>query len=162
MASGDTLAVFTPYQNEPPATLYALADLRNGHPILAFDDTTLWNAIFSSIMPRNYAGGGITVYVHWMAASAITGTIGFGVEIERMDDGTTDYDADSFATLQAITNTTVPGTTGIAAVTSVAITSGANMDSLAAGEMFRLRLSRTAADTSVGNAQVLAVEIKET
>lgn len=163
MASGDSLVIFHPFDNEPPSSNYAQADLRNAHPILAFDDTTAWAAIFTGLLPRNYAGGGITVYVHSMAASAITGTHGWTVEIERMDDGGTDFDSDSFASAQTITAATVPGTSGESMVQNVAISSGANMDSLAAGEMFRLRLKRDVAnDTAVGNAQVLGVEIKET
>jgi hypothetical protein len=163
MASGDTLAVFHPYDNEPPSSNYATFNVRNSHPILEFDDTTSWAAIFTGLLPRNYAGGGITVYVHSMAASAVTGTHGWTVEIERMDDGSTDFDSDSFASAQTISTATVPGTSGVAMVQNVAIASGANMDSLAAGEMFRLRLKRdVSSDNAVGNAQVLAVEIKET
>ena len=37
MASGDTLNVFTPLQNEPPASIYATLDVRNLHPVLDFD-----------------------------------------------------------------------------------------------------------------------------
>lgn len=163
MASGDTLCIFHPYQNEPPSSNYAIADIRNGHPVLAFDDTTSWAAVFTDILPRNYAGGGITVYVHSMAASAITGTHGWTVEIERIDAGSTDFDSDSFASAQTISTATVPGTTGQVMVQNVAISNGANMDSLAAGEPFRLRLKRDVAnDTAVGNAQLVAVEIKET
>lgn len=163
MASGDTLNIFHPYQNEPPASNYAIADLRNGHPCLAFDDTTSWAAIFSDILPRNYAGGGITVYVHASAASATTGTMGWTVEIERMDDSSLDIDADSFAGAQTITATTVPGTSGQTLVLNVAISSGANMDSLAAGEQFRIRIKRdTANDSAAGNTQITMVEIKET
>jgi hypothetical protein len=162
MASGDTLAVFTPYQNEPPASNYALADLRNGHPVLAFDDTTAWAAIFSGIMPRNYAGGGITVYTH-AAAVATSGTMGWTVEIERIDDSSLDIDADSFAGTQTITAATVPGTSGQTLVQNVAISSGANMDSLAAGEQFRLRLKRDVAnDSAAGNTQLVMIEVKET
>ena len=40
MASGDTLLVFTPLHNEPPASNFATLDLRNLHPVLDFDPTT--------------------------------------------------------------------------------------------------------------------------
>ena len=67
------------------------------------------------------------------------------------------------ASAQTITAATVPGTSGQVLVLSVAITSGANMDSLAAGEPFRLRLKRDVAnDNATGNTQVVMVEIKET
>ena len=162
MASGDTLATLHPFQNEPPSSNYAVSDIRNGHPILAFDDTTSWAAIFTGILPRNYAGGGITVYVH-ASAVATSGTMGWLVAIERIDDSSLDIDADSFAGNQTITAVTVPGTSGQTLVLNVAITSGANMDSLAAGEQFRLKVARDVAnDTAVGNVQLTMVEIVET
>lgn len=162
MASGDTLAIFHPYQNEPPSSNYAIADLRNGHPILAFDDTTSWAAIFTGILPRNYAGGGLTVYVH-ASAVATSGTMGWLVAIERMDDSSLDIDADSFASNQTVTASTVPGTSGQTLILNVAISSGANMDSLAAGEQFRLKVARDVAnDTAVGNVQITTIEVKET
>jgi len=161
MASGDTLAIFAPYDNEPPSSNYATLSFRNGHPILEFDDTTAESAVFTGILPRNYAGGGITVYIAAMAV-ATTNTMGWTVEIERMDSGT-DLDADSFASAQTVTAASVPGTSGQPLTLNVAITSGANMDSLAAGEPFRIRIKRDVAnDTAVGDVQLLAVEIKET
>ncbi len=86
LASGDTLVKFFPRDNEPPTTLYALLSTRNAHPILNFDTTTQWSAIFTDVLSRNYAGGGITVYVHWTAATATTGTVGWDVSFERIGD----------------------------------------------------------------------------
>ena len=164
MASGDTLCVFTPYMNEPPATNYATLDLRNGHPTLDFDTTTQETAIFTAVMPRSYAGTtGVTVYVHAMLSSATTGTVGWDISFERMSDATTDLDSDSFASAQTVTAATVPGTSGVVLVLNVAITNGANMDSVAVGESFRLRVRRDVAnDTAAGDAELIAVEIKET
>lgn len=162
MASGDTLAVFVPYQNEPPSSNYATAGLRNGHPTLQFDDTTSWAAIFTSVLPRNYSGGGLTVSVHY-SAIATSGTIAWTGEVERMDDNSLDIDADSFASAQSSSNKTVPGTSGQTDLNTIAHTSGANMDSLAAGEQFRYRLKRdVATDNAVGNAEITAIEVKET
>lgn len=162
MASGATLLTFHPRQNEFVGANCATPDTRNGHPVLDFDDTTAETAIFSDILPRNYAGGGITVYVTWAATSATSGTIGWTVEIERVGVAL-DIDADSFASAQTITAATTSGTSGIPTTTNVAITDGANMDSLAVGEKFRLRLKRDVSnDTAAGDAEVLGVEIKET
>ena len=163
MASGNTLFTFFPTDNEPPATNYATFDTRNGHPVLDFDTTTQETAIFTGVVPRNYAGGGITVYVHAMATSATTGTMGWDVSFERMSDASTDLDSDSFASAQTITATTVPGTSGVVLVLNVAVTNGANMDSIAAGEAFRLRLRRDVAnDTAAGDVEFVALEGKET
>lgn len=40
MASGDTLAVFTPLSVSFPASNFAAPDLRNNHPTLDFDGST--------------------------------------------------------------------------------------------------------------------------
>lgn len=163
MASGATLVTFHPFQNEPPSSNYAVAGVRNLHPYLAFDTTTGWSAVFTGVLPRSYAGGGLTVYLHTMMASAITGTVGYTVSIERMDDSSLDLDADSFASAQTVTAATVPGTSGQTLLQSVAFTSGAQMDSLAAGEQFRIKITRDVAnDTAAGDAQLVMVEIKET
>ena len=163
MASGDTLGVFTPLANQPPATNYATLGVRNGHIVLEFDTTTQEVAIFAGKMPRNYGGGNVTVYLAWMAATATTGTGGWDVTFERDADGGDDMDADSFATAQTVTAATVPGTSGVIKVTSVSITAGSTgTDSIAAGDDFRIRVRRDVAnDTATGDLQLLSVEIKE-
>lgn len=162
MASGNSLLLFFPQDNEPPASNPATFDTRQGHPVLNFDTTTAEGAVFTGVLPRHYAGGGITVYVHWCAATATTGTVGWTVEFERI--GTAqDLDSDSFASAQTITAATVSGTSGIVFITNVAVSDGANMDSVAVGEAFRLRLLRDVAnDTAVGDAQFVGMELKET
>jgi hypothetical protein len=162
-ASGDTLFIATPQANQPPSTNYATLNTRNGHLVLEFDTTTQETAIFSGKMPRNYAGGNLTVYVSWMAATATTGTGGWGVTFERDAAAGDDMDADSFATEQIVTAATVDGTSGKISVTNVVCTAGAaGTDSIAAGEDFRIRIRRdVATDTATGDLQLLSVEIKE-
>ena len=162
MASGNTLLTFDPRSASFPAANYATHDERNSHPVLDFDPTTQETAFFEGILPRHYAGGGITVYVHWAASTDITGTVGWDVAIERIG-SVQDLDVDSFATAQVVTAATVSGTAGIVTSTNVAITNGANMDSLAVGEKFRLQLRRdVATDTAAGDAELIGIEIKET
>lgn len=159
MASGDTLFVWAAGDAELPASNFATWDTRNNHLVLDFDQTTGETAYFTGVLPRNYAGGGITVYVHW-TADVTTNTVGWLIAIERMN---TDLDADSFAGDQTVTAATVNGTSGIITITNVAISNGANIDSLAAGEAFRLRITRDVAnDTGAGDANLVAIEIKET
>lgn len=163
MATGETLAIFTPQANQPPATNYATVGFRNGHWVLEFDTTTQEAAIFAGKMPRHYAGGNIVAYVSWMAAAATTGTGGWDVTLERDADAGDDMDADSFATAQTVTAATVPGTSGVIKVTSVTMTAGAaGTDSVAAGDDFRVRVRRDVAnDTAAGDLQLLSVELKE-
>lgn len=162
MASGDTLLTFLPLRNEPPASNYALLGLRNSIPVLKFDDTTSWAAVFTEVLPSNYSGGGLTVYIH-ATALATSGTMGWLVSFERMSDSSTDLDSDSFAGATTITAATVPGTSGIALVLNASITDGANIDGMVAGDGFRIKIARDVAnDTAVGNVELLAVEVRET
>lgn len=163
MASGNTLLIFTPLANEPPASNYATLDTRNQHPVLDFDGGTNESAVFTAIMPRHYAGGGVTVYIHYAMSTETSGDIDWDVAFERIGDGQQDVDSDGFASAQSVDNTTVPGTSGHVDIVSVAFTDGAQMDSVATGESFRLKVTRDAAsDTSTGDAELVAIEIKET
>lgn len=165
MASGDTLVVFTPLHNQPPASNYATLDLRNNHPVLDFDAATDEDAIFGSFLPRRYAGGGLTVLIVWSATTATTAEVIWNAAIERLEDEGTDTDADSFAAAQASAEVTAPATSGALQYTTIAFTAGAQMDSLAAGEAFRLKITRDAnavGDDMAGDAELHRVEIKET
>lgn len=164
MASNNTLITFHPQDNQPPAANYATLDTRNTtspHAVLDFDQTTQEIAIFTGVMPRHYAGGGITVYVHW-AADVVTNTVGWDVAFERIGDGSQDIDSDGFATAKTITAATVPATSGNVDITNVAFTNG-EIDGVLVGELFRLRIRRDVAnDNAAGDAQLVAVELKET
>lgn len=164
MASGDTLLIFTPAHNEPPSANYATLDTRNLHPVLDFDDTTNEYAIFTAIMPQHYAGTtGVTVYLHYAMTSATSGDVDWDVEFELIGDQDLDIDSDSFAAANSVDNTTVPATSGLVDVVSIAFTDGADMDSVTPGDLFRLRVSRDAAsDTASGDAELVGVEIRET
>jgi hypothetical protein len=151
-----------PLANEAPSSNFATLDTRNGHPVLDFDTTTQEAAIFTGVLPADYGGAGITVSVFCALTSAITGTVGWLASIERIDASSLDIDADSFASAQTITATTVPGTSGQILKLSVNISNGANMDSLAAGELFRLKIERDVTnDTAAGDAELLRVTMKE-
>ena len=163
MASGDTLIIFTPLHNEPVTANFATLHLRNVHPVLDFDASTNESAVFSRIMPRSYAGGGITVHLHYAMTSATSGDIDWDVAFERIGDQQLDIDADSFAAVNSVDNTTVPATSGNVDIVTVTFTDGADMDSVAVGEAFRLKVTRdAAADTATGDDELLASEIKET
>lgn len=165
MASGNILSVFTPGNNAPPASGYATPDTRNAIPVLDFDPTTDEAAVFAGVLPDNYAGGGLTVDIYWMATSATSGTCRWESAFER-EDLSTDHDSDSFASAQSA-GTTAAGTSGVAKKTSIAFTSGAQMDSLAAGEPYRLKVNRdangtTGTDDMTGDAELMYVVVRET
>jgi len=166
MASGDTLCKFFPNDNEPPSSAFATLDTRNVHPTLDFDGATDEEAVFSDVLPRNYAGGGLTVRTFWAFTSATSGSLRVQAAVERMDASSLDIDADSFASFQSAGGS-APGTSGQIISVDVAFTDGAQMDSVAAGEMFRLKIRRDADGTSgtddiTTDAELLGVEIRET
>lgn len=166
MASGDTLAYFSPHGNMPPSANYATLDTRNGYMVLDFDDTTDESAVFWGFMPRNYAGGGITVTVGWMATSATTGTISLDVSFMSITDDADDLDTKAFAAANNA-NPTTASATGEVDYATVTFTDGADMDSIAAGEVFLMKITRdangtTSTDNMTGDMELVFVEIKET
>lgn len=156
--------VFTPFGAEFPATNYPQLTLINRHPVLAFDAATDETAQWTGIAPQGLTGT-ITAVITYMMASATSGTVGFQVALEAVSDGdATDLDAgDSFDTVNNSASTTVPATAGYIDQISVTLT---NADSLAAGDLFRLRLNRDAdgsaiTDSATGDAYVLSVELRD-
>ncbi len=170
MASSDTLAVFTPLHNEPPAAAFATLGTITGatgaRPILQFDDTADETAIFSGVMPRNYGGGGVTLTLHYAMAGANTADdVIWDAAFERIADGDAMGAAGSdFAAVNSVTDTADNTADNIDPAT-ITFTNGADMDSVVAGDPFRLKITRDAdngSDTAVSDAQLLYVEIKET
>lgn len=164
MASGDTLLIFTPLMNEAPATAFATFDTRNAHPVLDFDGATDEEAVFTGIMPAHYAGGGLTVKVHVAFTSATSGTA--NIECHLESDAAQDIDSDGFATFQDA-SAAANGTSGVETIASITFTSGAAMDSIAAGDLFRLKIRRDADGTNgtddiTTDMELLAIEVKET
>lgn len=166
MASGNSLAIFGPLSNEPPATAYATLDTRNSHPCLDFDDAAATeSAVFSAILPSNYAGGGITVYLHWAATTAIALNVIWQTSFERIGNALQDIDADGFATAVTWAAQACDVTSGNVVIDSQVHTNGAQIDSIAIGELFRIKVERlgsNVSDTMVGDAELLAVELRET
>ena len=165
MASGDTLVVFGPYDNVPPATNFATLDVlaTTLHPVLDFDGTaaTGEQAVFHGVMPQNYAAGNITVIVFY-TSKGTTNAVEWEVAFERHQANTTDLDVDNFATAQAFTADTVPGTLGVLTTHSLTVTAGANTDNVAAGDSFRLKIQRDSTnDTNNDDAELHRVELQE-
>lgn len=171
MASGNSLLVFTARDGVPSATagathgiLAGAATPAEGVPTLAFDSATDEFADFIGVLPRHYAGGGLTLTLHW-ASGVTSGAVVWGAAFRRIADDAEDIntDAHSYA-FNAVTATTASaaGEVDYAAIT---FTGGADMDSLAVGELFNLRIARDAdnvSDDMAGDALLIAIEIRET
>jgi hypothetical protein len=172
MASGDTLFVLTAADfNEPPSSNFAQADTRNGRNCYDFDADTDEEIVRTLIMPQNYANTtGITVTL-WTGSSTdqTSGVVAWEILLERVIPDSSDLDADSFAASAAgnrFTQTAPAGASQIAK-DSKTIAKGTVMDSVVAGDMFRLKIRRDADGTSqtdsmTGDAELYGVEIRET
>lgn len=172
MASGETLLILTPLNNTPPATLFATLDTMTGTstpveavPVLDFDDTTVEYADFYCQMPRNYGGGGVTLQFAWSGA-ANTNEVIWSAAFRRVADDAEDLD--TTAHTYDYNNTgalTAPSAVGEVVYDTLTFTDGADMDSVAAGEYFILRVRRFASDAGddmAGDASLHAIEVKET
>lgn len=159
MASGDMLVAFPPQSHQPPAGGGARFGVRNGHSFLGFVAGGSEAAYFTAKMSPAYAGGNIVAEITWFAVD-VTGTGGWTVELERLASGGQDIDSDGFASAQTITSTTVPGTSGVIAVTSVTITAGSATDSIAQSDLFRVRVKR-GTDTATSDINLLLLTLSE-
>jgi hypothetical protein len=152
-----TYSVFTARDNQPPGTAFATLDTRNSISVLDFDDASTESAVFVGVIPEAAVlTSGIIVSLRWMATTAISGDVRWSVAWEKSN---TDLDSDSFDTATAAT-ATANGTSGIVTVTNITCT---NIDSLAAGDLFRLLVQRVGgdgADTMTGDAELIAVEVR--
>ncbi len=162
MASGDTLITITPLSNEPPSSNYATLDTRNQHPCLDFALNEI--GVVSGIMPRHYGGNGITIYLHFAMSSAEINDIKLETYLERIGDQQLDIDTDSFAAAQNTGDITVPGTSGLVDIIVTTHANGAEMDSIAVGEGFRLKTKRivVVGTDATGDLELFFIEVKET
>lgn len=163
MAAGDLLVDLSPQCSEPPPSGAATPDVRNGHPVLDFDDSTDEAAVFTAVVPWHYAGGGITVYAVVSFTSDVDPAHAGQLEVsfERIGDAQQDLDADGFAAAKDLA-LTVPATCGLTEVGNVAF-AGAEIDNIAAGELFRLKLNCDTSDSTFsGDLELLRVVLRET
>ena len=165
MASGDTLAVFTALSASFPASNFATPDLRNNHPVLDFDGSTDEEVYFEGVMPAHYGGGSIVIDLYVALSSATSGTSRWQTDFERINSAGPDLDSDSFSGSFQSAGGSASGTSGIPTAISITHTS-AQIDSLAAGEPFRLKVRRDADGTSgtddiTTDAELVRVVLRE-
>lgn len=171
MASGDIVGIIGDIV--PPTTLGASFDARvdasspvAALPVYDFDDTDAEYLDFYCRL-EGYASGGLTITVDWSATTATTGDVLWGAAIRRIADDAEDMDAAHTFDYNNATADTAASASGERSRVTVTFTDGADMDSLATGEPFVLRLRRLptdAADTMAGDAELWAwtLVIKET
>lgn len=168
MASGDPVGLIG-WIGQPAAN-YATMDGRAGgstpaeaQTVYDFDDTTTEYLDFYGRLV-GYDGGGLTLSFHVQTTSAVTGDAQFGAAFRRRDSAD-DIDASHTYDYNDCTATTVPGTCGYPLALSITFSNGSDMDSLADGEPFVLRIRRTVGGDSVsGDVELLpeTVQVLET
>lgn len=159
--------VFTPESAQLPSSNFpSFKKDSQGRSVLAFDASTSEEAYWVGIAPQNFVGvgGNCVVVVNFYTPSTTTTThnVVFVANVEAPS-SSEDLDAGSFFAQGISTTTTVPSVAGAYKQAIIELPSG-NIDGLAAGNYFRLRIARDAAnalDTAAGDAHVLAVEFRD-
>lgn len=167
MAAGDSLLQFVPQHIEPPVSNYGTMDVRDGsttsHPV--YDMALNEIGDVSAVMPQSYSGNGLTIYVHYAMTSAGSNDIKLETDFERIGDQQQDMDSEGFtASPQNTGDITVPGSSGLVDIVSTAHTDGAQIDNIAVGEGFRLRIKRVVVSgtDAAGDLEIRFIEIRET
>lgn len=172
MASGDVVGMIG--RIVPPATSYATPDARAGgsspaesFPVWDFDDTTAEYLDLHCILSPLYGGGGLTLVLPWSATSATSGAVVWQAAIRRIADDAEDVDTSQTYDFNLASADTAASASGEISLPTLTFTSGADMDSLAAGEPFVLRIGRLPTDSGdnmSGDAELWAerILIKET
>lgn len=152
-----------------PAANFATFSVRNAHGVMEFDPATAEGVFVEGVIPRSYQGGTLTVVLHWASDGATSGDVIWYGAFERITPDSQDLDADSFAAGRSVTDT-APGTDGHVTQATITFTQ-AQADGIAAGDDFRLMISRGSAtlgaateagDTMNSNdAQLQSVEVYE-
>lgn len=158
-----TRVVLTPFSAEFPLNAYPGLSTINSRPVLAYDASSQETAYWTFIAPQGLTGA-LSCVITYMMASATSGNIEFEVAVEAITDAdATDLDATtSFDTVNSSGATAVPGTAGYIDQVSVTLT---NADSIAAGDLVRISISRDSDDatndTATGDLYLLMAEIRE-
>lgn len=170
MASNDPVVSFL--EVIPPATLAATPDIRAGGSTPAesvavydFNSATTEYLDYKCHLSDSYDGGGLTFTALWSAStSTATTACVLQMAIRRFADDAEDIDAAHTYDYNGATDAPAD-LSGEVQYSAISFTSGADMDSLAAGEMFFLRVRRNATatgDAMGGDMELIAVVAKET
>jgi len=138
----------------------ATVDLRNNHAVVEFDDGAEEYIELTGVMPRKADLDYLGLKLVW-TASTNQGAMIWQAKFERHQDDTTDLDSDSWGNSSSVISAP-SNSSGV--VQSAFLRVGSSIDSIAAGESFRIRLSRDpqhAIDSMSGDAQLLQAELVE-
>lgn len=159
MASGDLLDIPTPQL--PAASAPAYGEIAGGSTpaedmdVFDFDASTAEYVDFYGRLSQKYSATGIDIDFSWSGATGTSGNVIWAAAIRRLNTSETFSASHSYSAQSA--TSAVAGTLTRPTETTISLTDGAQMDSLAAGEPYVLRVYRDAAngsDTLTGDAQL--------
>ena len=167
MAAGDIVGTIV--QVVPPAADAATPDIRAGGstpaenvPCWDFDAIAIEYLDFLCFL-HNYDDGGLTVETIVSASSATSGVMVMEAAIRRFNDDGEDIDAAHTYVYNRV-EITAPSASGETVTGEIDFIDGSEMDSLAEGEWFVLRIRRDATggdDIMAGDAELIMPVIKE-
>lgn len=148
-----------------PVNCAATFDSRNSQGRLDFDAAVNELAVIQLFMPRNYDGGGVIITLGAAASSATTNDMSWATFFKSVSDNADNLDEKNFADPQVNQAVDAPTTLGNVRYFTITHTDGAQMDSVAAGEMFFLMIMRDAQDSTnddmAGDGEWVFGEIQE-
>jgi len=149
----------------PQTSGFATLDTRtSGVPVLDFDPTAVEAATFTGLLPEAaVTTNGLKIRLAWTADTVTnTDAVVWGIQFQRIDT-TTDLDTDAFSNTFTAT-AAASGTAGVPVITELTLTGTALLDSVVAGDFYRVRISRDATHTSdalTADACLVACEIRD-
>lgn len=168
MASGDPVVQIL--RELPPGSSMAPLGRRAGGSTPA-ESALVWFFDASAIeymdflcQLRGYDAGGLTLTLPWSATSATSNAVRWGAAIRRFQDDAEDVDTSQTYDFNDVDDTCASAS-GELSYPTITFTDGADMDSVADGEYFILRIRRNAShanDTMSGDAELWAVAGVET
>lgn len=119
---------------------------RNGHNCLAFDAAAVESATYTFMMPSDYnSGSNVTASVAGMATSATSNNTRVRLEIERLALAGQDLDSNGFYGTPSEANAAAAATSGVLFASSHTL-ANADLDSCAAGDFMRVKVTRVGDD----------------
>jgi hypothetical protein len=149
---------------DTPSSAYPVYTTVNNNAVLSFDPATKNTCTFAGVMPDQAPlGSGLTVRIFWCVPSGGDVTTShncvWGAAFDRANSGAT-FTSDSFGTAGTVT-TAITATAGTILISTISALT--TIDSIAAGDAFRLQVYRDAAnasDTLTSASLCYAVELQ--
>ena len=168
MTTGDNLMVFMAWGGSQPSVsgcslsyIIGTTSIKEAFEVANFDDTTREYLDFVGVMPNYYDGGGLTCTIMFAHANNSSGPT-WEIAFRRIADDAEDLDTTAHTYAYNTVAAGVPSAVGEVGYDDITFTDGSDMDSIAVGELFNMRVSRDPATGGSGDASLISILVKET